>query len=253
MEVVIPTVGKVIDGATEINKTRDYVAQRTATVTPVSKGGTGATAAAAARTNLGAAAAAHTHSTADLTSGVLASARVPNLDAAKITAGTLTRPVSASGDVYASGNLRTPNRVLAPGVRAVTVTQDYASVYVDVNGWFGISPSAARFKQDIKPLAFGLEDALAVQVVSYRLRDRVAHDPDASAEWGVIAEQLMEVGLGGFVVRDADGQPVSVAYDRMVILALGALQDAASLLDTITARLAALEAAVGITTEGQSE
>jgi hypothetical protein len=160
--------------------------------------------------------------------------------------------VSAAGDVYASGNLRTPNRVLAPGVRAVTVTSDYASVYVDSAGWFGISPSAARFKQDVEPLEFTLEDALAVEVVSYRLRDRVAQDAHATPEWGVIAEQLLEVGLGGFVVLDADGLPVSVAYDRMVIVALGALQDTAARLEVITARLAALEAALGITTEGQT-
>lgn len=42
---------------TEENKTRDYIAQRTNAVTPVGKGGTGATTAAAARSNLGAASA----------------------------------------------------------------------------------------------------------------------------------------------------------------------------------------------------
>lgn len=50
---IVPQTGKVKDGATEINKTRDYVAQRTSAVTPVNKGGTGATTAANARTNLG--------------------------------------------------------------------------------------------------------------------------------------------------------------------------------------------------------
>ncbi|MDZ5145330.1 hypothetical protein [Microbacterium testaceum] len=38
---------------TEVNKTRDYIAQRTSAVTPLNKGGTGATTAAAARTALG--------------------------------------------------------------------------------------------------------------------------------------------------------------------------------------------------------
>lgn len=40
-------------GYDEINKTRDYLAQRTSAVTPISKGGTGATTAANARTALG--------------------------------------------------------------------------------------------------------------------------------------------------------------------------------------------------------
>src|SRR5690606_23793059 len=40
-------------GYDEINKTRDYIADRTSEVTPIAKGGTGATTAAAARINLG--------------------------------------------------------------------------------------------------------------------------------------------------------------------------------------------------------
>lgn len=38
---------------TEVNLTRDYIAQRTSAVTPIAKGGTGATSASAARTALG--------------------------------------------------------------------------------------------------------------------------------------------------------------------------------------------------------
>lgn len=60
MDVVSGTADRR-QGYDEINKTRDYIAQRTSTVQPVSKGGTGATNAATARTNLGAAAADHNH------------------------------------------------------------------------------------------------------------------------------------------------------------------------------------------------
>jgi hypothetical protein len=65
---------------------------------PINKGGTGATTASAARTNLGLgtaatsntgdfAAASHNHDASAINSGVLADARIPNLDAAKVTAG----------------------------------------------------------------------------------------------------------------------------------------------------------------------
>jgi hypothetical protein len=52
MSIVNATTGKVIDGATEINRSRDYIAQRTNAITPITKGGTGATTATGARTNL---------------------------------------------------------------------------------------------------------------------------------------------------------------------------------------------------------
>lgn len=53
MDVIDPATDLVKDGAEEINRTRDYIAQRTSTVTPIAKGGTGATNAAGARSNLG--------------------------------------------------------------------------------------------------------------------------------------------------------------------------------------------------------
>jgi hypothetical protein len=56
---LVPNTGagaQVSEGATEINRTRDFVAQikqLVISVWPVNKGGTGATTAAGARTNLG--------------------------------------------------------------------------------------------------------------------------------------------------------------------------------------------------------
>lgn len=50
---VVPGTADRRQGYDEINKTRDYIAQRTNAVTPISKGGTGASNASAARTALG--------------------------------------------------------------------------------------------------------------------------------------------------------------------------------------------------------
>lgn len=68
---------------------------------PINKGGTGSTTASGARTNLGLgtaatsntgdfAAASHNHDASAINSGVLADARIPNLDAAKVTTGQFT-------------------------------------------------------------------------------------------------------------------------------------------------------------------
>jgi hypothetical protein len=70
MDILDPSTDLVRDGADEINKSRDYIAQRTAAVAPVAKGGTGSTNAAGARTNL------DVPSNADLADGL--SERVSN-------------------------------------------------------------------------------------------------------------------------------------------------------------------------------
>lgn len=258
------------DGYVEINRTRDYIAQKTAAVMPVSKGGTGqttvaaarnafglgnttgalpianggtgATSAAAARTALGCAAATHNHAAADITSGTLAKARIPFLSlGTDVGGGTVDGQIGATSDIIALGNLRTSGRLLAPGSRSFTVSSDYASAYLDGSGWLGISPSAERFKQDITPQPYTLEQLQLIQVVAFRLKTAVESNPDASGEVGVIAEQLIDAGLGEFVIFNAAGETQSVAYERLVLVAIGALQDVAGRLAAIEARLAALE------------
>lgn len=251
MALVNPLTDTVKQGADHHNKTRDYIAERTSAVQPVAKGGTGATTPAEARTNLG----------INLGAGNLAEAnKVPVYNAAsQLTTATPTLAghaapksyvdtrvgappsVSATGDVYAGGNLRTPGRVLAVAVRGTEVASNYASVYVDGNGWFGITPSAERFKQDITPHPYTLEQAIAVQVVSYRLRNAVAENPAAAGEVGVIAEQLIDAGLREFVVFDDEGNTQSVAYDRLALVALGGLQQLADIVADLAARVAQLE------------
>jgi hypothetical protein len=243
MVVVNPLTDTVKAGADHHNKTRDYIAERTSAVQPIAKGGTGATTAAQARTNLG----LREGATLDVAPADAAQAnKLPRYNAnAQLTTanptlgghatsksyvdGRVAAPpaVTATGDVYAGGNLRTPGRVLAVGVRGTEVVTNYASVYVDGNGWFGITPSALRFKRDIVPHPYTLEQALDIGVVSYRLRDAVEADANAPAEVGVIAEQLVDAGLREFVVFDDAGNTQSVAYDRLALVALGGLAELA--------------------------
>lgn len=252
MDVVASTDDRR-NGYDEINKTRDYIADRTSAVTPITKGGTGATSASGARTNLGIPAIGVANiaepnklpvynSSSQLTTAIpTASGHAASKQ--YVDNKTSFNSVSSDGDVYADGNLRTPNRVLAPGTRSYTVTTSYASVYVNGDGWFGLSPSAERFKQDIEPRAYSVEQIKLMQVVTYRLKNAVALDPGAAAEVGVIAEQLIDAGLPEFVIFDEDGNTQSVAYERLVLVVIGAVQELAERVENIEARLAALEAA----------
>lgn len=289
------------NGWDQINLTRDYIAQRTSTVTPIAKGGTGqttvaaarnafglgntagalplanggtgSTTAAAARTALGAASQAALDTVANDVSAATSGASPNQLirrnasgqigvteptaashpatkqyvdthqwDAGDIVSGSFNRgtfntAISSSGTITATGRLR------SPGSRGFVVSSDYVSAYIDGDGWIGYAPSAERLKQDITPQTYTLEQLMLIQVVAYRLKTAVESDPDAAGEVGVIAEQLLAAGLSEFVVFNAAGETQSVAYERLVLVTIGAMQDMASRLDQFDGRLAALERA----------
>jgi hypothetical protein len=223
---------------TEINRTRDEIANRTSAVTPVAKGGTGATTAAAARTALGVPATAHTHRITDvLTSdgtGPYAVALQAALDAKQNTGNYI---VQGAGDIHTGGG-----RLNSIGSRNFSVSVNYVSAYLDGNNWLGITPSAERFKQDIEEAAYTLADALRLAqcVATYRLRARVEGvmapegdgwetepDPDAPGEVGVIAEWLIREGFPEFVVFNDAGETLSVNYERLSLVVAGGLAELA--------------------------
>lgn len=246
MDVLSPTTDLVKDGADEITRTRDYIAQRTSAVTPIVKGGTGATTAAAARANLDVYSTAETLvNDSNNEIGVdWFSGRVHlRVDASNIGQVAVTSDlagyqpagnyvVQGGGDIHTGGG-----RFNSIGSRNFTVSVSYASAYMDGNNWLGITPSAERFKQDIEPFEYTLADAARIGrlVVTYRLKAAIEEQGEgASGEVGIIAERLLEAGYGEFVVYDSDGQVQSINYERMVVVAFGALAD-------VEARLAALE------------
>jgi hypothetical protein len=247
---------------------------------PVANGGTGSTTATAARAALGAAASSHDHDASDITSGALpvarggtgstsaASARtalgIPEIapanaaqanklpiynSSAQLTTSEPTLAGHAASKSYADSK-RAINEcdfgnygMYSQNARNFTVSSNYVSCYLDGGNRFGITPSAKRFKQDITPQTYTLEQLLTIQVVAYRLRAAVKANPDASGEVGVIAEQLIEAGLSEFVVFDDKGKTQSVAYERLVLVAIGGVQDMATRIDKLEARLSALEGA----------
>jgi hypothetical protein len=223
----------------------------------VAKGGTGATSASAALTNLGAqpagsyAATSHVHSGANITSGVISlpinnSSYVvtPGIratdyaydirsDGSATISSTLTiGSLTCNGGATVSGLLyNSPARSNAVSGQAL---------YIASNGQVGVGASTERFKKKI--VATDLDGALALKVA---VRDFV-YDPkqvesDGSVQTGVIAEELVKLGLQRFVIFDAQGVVTGVHYDKLALLALAGLQSEAKRLDVLEARLTALE------------
>ena len=206
---------------TEMNKTRDYIAQRTAEVTSVTKGGTGATNAAAARANLGINAA----NTPTTGSNVQTELNALNGAMANIypkgiidgVVGTLENNansrVSKSGDTMSG-----PLHLLA----AAPVTSSYAVMYRQASdGRVGVTPSARKYKRDIEDYD---GTVLGLRPVTYILND----DENAERRLGIIADDADDVEP--LLVIRADGEVESFRYE---LLAVGLLREVQRLADRV--------------------
>lgn len=167
--------------------------------------------------------------------------------ASAITSGVLTRPVASPGDLSAEGTVYAAGRVRSPGTRAWAVVSNYASVYADGDGWFGITPSAERFKRDIRPVDDLDPDALlGIVPVYYQLTE---DPPEAAPRIGFIAERLVEAGLSAMVPRQVTpgaedyGQPLTINYETYTVALQLLVRHLATQLDQLAARVTTLEGA----------
>ncbi|WP_157001423.1 tail fiber domain-containing protein [Agromyces laixinhei] len=225
MDVVSPLTDLVMDGADEITKTRDYLAQRTSAVTPVVKGGTGATNAADARTNLAAASAVHTHRITDIYTSDGSQQYGPALQSVLDD-----KPSRAQLQAVIDGNM-------SPAIFSRPVSGN--SVYIDSGGVLGHLPSARRFKKAI--VDANLDPAAIRQVLircyEYQAKYAIAGGPHI----GVIAEEVEALGFGWLVGYDEQKRPLTVRYEFVGLLALALAQHEAERADDLEQRIAKLE------------
>ena len=195
-----------------------------------------------------------------ITSGTLDAARIPNLDASKITSGTITVGVvagannvsgntvsainlTASNDVTASAALRGTNIDVSGGVFFAGVynqTNTGRAVFVASNGTLGIGSSSERFKKNIVDADIDVDAVLDVKVKNF-VYDPKFVESDGSVQVGVIAEDLVSLGLSEFVFFDEDGKPEGVAYEKLCLALIPVVQSQHEKLDLLEARISKLE------------
>lgn len=240
----------IVDGATteartidtEINRTRDYLAEtrteldtKTADVAkighkhaaaditsgtlPVNRGGTG-------RTNIG------DHTRGDVGNGGYGLVAVRESD------GALFRAVGALAPGYIGGAaVADADRVTAAAYGREAGASRYA-MWMDGGRYIGRATSTRRHKSDITPHEFDIPALLSIPVVSF-IRDV---DQDAGTrDIGLIAEDLDGAGLAELVDYGDDGVVDGIRDHRLVYALLATVQRQATELDLLAQRLAALE------------
>lgn len=119
------------------------------------------------------------------------------------------------------------------------------AVQVNSNGTLGTTASSRRYKEEIEPLAVTVEDVLAIEPVSFRYKaEALEPDSERPLEFGVIAEQVDEIGIEPLIIRDGDGRPEAFAYEKLPVLLLKVCREQQARINDLEARLAALEAKV---------
>ncbi len=90
------------------------------------------------------------------------------------------------------------------------IDPDNLPVRIDFTGRLGTQSSSRRFKDHITPMDKGSEAILALNPVTFHYKD----DTRGRPEFGLIAEEVAQVDPN-LVVRDKEGKPYSVRYDRV--------------------------------------
>jgi len=187
---------------------------------------------------------------AKITSGTLGIDRIPTIPSSKLGTGnwdmgvaTLTTTNVSAGatitctDFNASSSVTGTGSVYGPGTYNQTNTG--RAMYVASNGLFGIGSSSERFKENIEDAVIDVDAVLDVQVRNFTYKPDFSDDQ--SVQVGVIAEELVALGLSEFVFFDAEGNADGVAYEKLALALIPVVQVQQARLDSFEARLSRLE------------
>jgi len=161
---------------------------------------------------------------------------------------TATGNITAAGFISASGPVSGSSGTFNSGVRSLDVYNrlvsgsPYKVQYVDSSGQMGYVPSSRRYKRDIVTAELDVRSIMAqLRVVTFRYLGAVElSGTEAAVEWGVIAEEIHDLGLTWLVDYNEDGLPDGVKHERFAILLIMAAQDQQSQIDDLDERLSTI-------------
>lgn len=101
-----------------------------------------------------------------------------------------------------------------------------AARYSTATGQLTYDTSSARYKNNIRDSAYGLNDVMKLRSTMFEYKE------DERTDIGLIAEEVYEV-IPELVGLDKDGLPNSVSYDRFVSVLVKAIQELKAEVDTL--------------------
>ena len=119
--------------------------------------------------------------------------------------------VTAESDTIRIGTQGTQTGTYIAGIYLAPIGSGPV-VHVNAEGKLGTTPSSARFKEAIKPMAKASEAILALKPVTFHYKQEL--DPEGIPQFGLVAEEGEKVN-SDLVVRDKEGKPYSVRYDAV--------------------------------------
>jgi hypothetical protein len=102
---------------------------------------------------------------------------------------------------------------------------------VDATGLIREATSSARFKENIVDYTHGLKETLNLRPVFF------AYTGDGKQNAGFIAEEVDQLGLEEFVIRDTYNLPYSIPYGNMVALLVNAIKDLKHEVDELKSKI----------------
>lgn len=133
---------------------------------------------------------------------------------------------SASGDVlvFATGSISlssSSNQVFITH----TTTGSAANCFISTGGLIQRSTSSIKYKQDIEDFTVDNDKILQLRPRVWRDKQEVEEDGDTDNKYfGLIAEEVSELGLTYLVSYDEEGNPDGVAYDRLAVALLNVVR-----------------------------
>jgi hypothetical protein len=195
-----------------------------------------------------------THPASAISSGVFNLARIPVLDAGRIPAldmskittgnlstarvsgygtGTWSGVVSTTGSIgttstlYGAAGISTNGSLVVDvnitGKNTYNQTNTGRAMYVNSGGLYGIGASARRFKKNIVDAVIDVQEVLKIRVRNFMYKKEFDQDQDVHI--GVIAEELLELGLDQFVYFNEDGEADGVAYEKLALALIPVIQN----------------------------
>jgi hypothetical protein len=96
-----------------------------------------------------------------------------------------------------------------------------ANMYIGSGYDIGRVTSALKYKQDVR-------DIESIDITKFRpvrYKSKCANDDQTKDYFGFIADEVADAGIEELVIRNADNEVESFAYDRMTVVLLKAIQE----------------------------